>query len=250
LAPPAPAPAPPLEALLRAPLAAAARSSWRWVRSYREVLNRLRLWPERAAFDVQRAQLFGAEAEAGGALAQLAQAALAALDRCCGGAPQSGDAPAPAHAPALAPALAPAPTLAPARGLFPRCAQCKSSLELAQLVEGSATAVDWLSRQRPRMPSCPACRATLPRCALCLLPLLSINPLLELSHLLRGEAGRGSEAAPAPGGRLKDAMPIAEHWVWCLSCSHGGHMGHVREWFATHTVCAVAACMCHCVLQR
>jgi hypothetical protein len=227
----------PLEALVPAPLTAAVRAASRWVRSYREVLNRLRLWPERAEFDVMRAQLLGAES--GGILAGLAQAALAALERGGGAGPPAADAPAPASATA---------SYAPARSLFPRCAQCKTSLELPSLVEGSATAVDWLSRQRPRMPSCPACRATLPRCELCLLPLSSINPVLQLSHLLRGEeAGRGEAA---PGGRLRDSLPLSEHWAWCLSCTHGGHLEHLREWFATHSVCAAGGCMCQCALLR
>lgn len=35
-------------------------------------------------------------------------------------------------------------------------------------------------------------------------------------------------------------------FVFCLSCNHGMHAGHAREWFAKHSLCAVPDCDCSC----
>lgn len=50
-----------------------------------------------------------------------------------------------------------------AAALFVRCSSCGASLALPALLSNSASAVEWLSKQRPHMLSCPACRKTLPR---------------------------------------------------------------------------------------
>lgn len=47
--------------------------------------------------------------------------------------------------------------------LFVRCSSCGASLALPSLLSNSASAVEWLSKQRPHMLSCPGCRKTLPR---------------------------------------------------------------------------------------
>lgn len=47
--------------------------------------------------------------------------------------------------------------------MYVRCNSCKTNLSLPSLVEGSASAVEWLSRQSPHMLSCPGCRKSLPR---------------------------------------------------------------------------------------
>jgi len=33
---------------------------------------------------------------------------------------------------------------------------------------------------------------------------------------------------------------------FCLSCNHGMHAGHAKEWFERHTVCPVPDCECSC----
>jgi hypothetical protein len=93
-------------------------------------------------------------------------------------------------------------TLGPRRSqMHVRCGSCRASLSLPSLVEGSASGVEWLSRQRPHMLSCPACRKPLPRCALCLLPLGCINPVMQLQHEMRQRhaAARGSGGGAAGG---------------------------------------------------
>ncbi|KAI9249009.1 WD40-repeat-containing domain protein [Sporodiniella umbellata] len=37
-------------------------------------------------------------------------------------------------------------------------------------------------------------------------------------------------------------------YVWCQGCNHGGHLAHMREWFATEQLCATG-CGHSCVLQ-
>ncbi|KAI8377284.1 WD40-repeat-containing domain protein [Blakeslea trispora] len=37
-------------------------------------------------------------------------------------------------------------------------------------------------------------------------------------------------------------------YVWCQGCNHGGHLTHMREWFATESLCATG-CGHACVLQ-
>lgn len=66
--------------------------------------------------------------------------------------------------------------------LYVKCPSCRISLHLPSLVENSATAVEWLSKQRPHLISCPSCRKHLPRCELCLLPMGVINPVLQLQY--------------------------------------------------------------------
>ena len=50
-----------------------------------------------------------------------------------------------------------------AAALFVRCSSCGASLALPALLSHSASSVEWLSKQRPHMLSCPGCRKTLPR---------------------------------------------------------------------------------------
>lgn len=86
-------------------------------------------------------------------------------------------------------------------------------------MEGSASAVEWLTKQRPHMLACPSCRKSLPRCALCLLPMGCINPVIQLQHEIRqrtdarmnaglsatfGASGSGS-SAPVAGMGMGDS---------------------------------------------
>lgn len=92
------------------------------------------------------------------------------------------------------------------------------------------------------------------------------HPLHLHHHLLHHAppapgAGEEGDAAPPPPpppllfdlrprGHLRDAMPRGELMAWCQSCRHGGHAGHLAEWFASgRTVCPAAGCMCQCGLM-
>lgn len=70
------------------------------------------------------------------------------------------DGSAPAAAVSLSGTLALGPT--PSQ-MYVRCVACRTSLSLPALVEGSVSSVDWLSKQKPHMLACPACRKQLPR---------------------------------------------------------------------------------------
>lgn len=34
--------------------------------------------------------------------------------------------------------------------------------------------------------------------------------------------------------------------IVCVNCHHGGHFGHLKEWFDRNISCAVSTCDCDC----
>ncbi|KAJ8949341.1 hypothetical protein NQ314_008261 [Rhamnusium bicolor] len=61
-----------------------------------------------------------------------------------------------------------------------------------------------------KMSSCPNCRKPLPRCAICLM------------HM-------GTTTGESDGLKSTEF----DNWfTWCQTCRHGGHAGHMSEWFA------------------
>ena len=70
---------------------------------------------------------------------------------------------------------------------------------------------------------CPhrGCHKPLPSCCVCLEPL------------------RVSTNAKSP-------VELDDWIVWCSTCRHGGHKGHLTEWFGTFDECPVAGCTCQC----
>ena len=69
--------------------------------------------------------------------------------------------------------------------------------------------------------------------------------LLALSGALPGTQRR---VADDPTGRAWQTadVPFDEWMVWCNSCKHGGHAGHILDWFESHDKCPVSACECRC----
>ena len=42
-------------------------------------------------------------------------------------------------------------------------------------------------------------------------------------------------------------LSVFSSWfTWCQTCRHGGHAGHVIEWFLEHVECPVTGCTCKC----
>lgn len=80
---------------------------------------------------------------------------------------------------------------------------------------------------------CPHCRNPLPRCALC------------LKHL-----GTASGAFSIESGPDSKSSPFDNWFTWCQSCHHGGHAGHVMDWFKDHSDCPVAGCSCKCMASN
>ncbi|XP_055877328.1 GATOR complex protein MIOS-A-like [Biomphalaria glabrata] len=81
---------------------------------------------------------------------------------------------------------------------------------------------------RPKITCCPSCRKALPRCAVC------------LAHM-----GTSSAIGLESGSKAK-LVPFQEWFSWCMTCRHGGHAGHLREWFSQHGECPVTGCVCKC----
>ena len=82
---------------------------------------------------------------------------------------------------------------------------------------------------------CPHCRRLFPKCAICLRPLSYINPSLELAK---------AKSSPAP---LRPQEQSFAEWVgWCQKCRHGGHVGHLTQWFESNGECPVSGCSCRC----
>ncbi|PRT52935.1 SEH-associated protein 4 [Wickerhamiella sorbophila] len=95
---------------------------------------------------------------------------------------------------------------------FLRCTFCKAII-------GSSKEPKEQHKSPTTTIRCGNCKHYLPRCAVCLLSL-----------------GSGLETHDK-----------ADRWpVFCLSCSHGFHTKHAREWFAKYSVCPVPDCQCFC----
>lgn len=89
-------------------------------------------------------------------------------------------------------------------------------------------------QDKKKISSCPSCRKPLPRCSLCLLPMNCIPPSPDNRHLSEGLT-------------WSSGVQNFDDWFsWCQTCKHGGHSGHLAEWFKTHAVCPVSDCDCKC----
>eukprot|EP00007_Cunea_sp_BSH-02190019_P008955 CAMPEP_0174238428 /NCGR_PEP_ID=MMETSP0417-20130205/11187_1 /TAXON_ID=242541 /ORGANISM="Mayorella sp, Strain BSH-02190019" /LENGTH=1029 /DNA_ID=CAMNT_0015317259 /DNA_START=92 /DNA_END=3177 /DNA_ORIENTATION=+ len=119
--------------------------------------------------------------------------------------------------------------------VFVRCNYCNKSLSLSSASKSSR--VQSKSRygsgglrepsSQTELPSCPTCNKPLPHCSVCLLPFTSVS--------LPGPKAAGDKTE-------KGAPPRGfESWfTWCQTCRHGGHAGHLLEWFAVNSTCPVA----------
>ncbi|THH10667.1 hypothetical protein EW145_g1164 [Phellinidium pouzarii] len=95
-----------------------------------------------------------------------------------------------------------------------------------------------IAMQRKRAAACPLCGRALPRCSVCLMS-ISIVP----------DSGRECDLFHSS---FRDTVDDA--FVFCQSCRHGGHAGHIIEWFLgegeegdrRRRTCPVADCDCYC----
>jgi hypothetical protein len=81
--------------------------------------------------------------------------------------------------------------------------------------------------------ACPNCNAQMPRCGLCMMWLGSPDP---------------SKIGAAQ--TLKEEDMEARLIVFCMSCTHGFHGHHAKDWFARHAMCPVPDCQCMCGLLK
>eukprot|EP01063_Lacrimia_lanifica_P002688 TRINITY_DN11422_c0_g1_i1.p1 TRINITY_DN11422_c0_g1~~TRINITY_DN11422_c0_g1_i1.p1 ORF type:complete len:1050 (+),score=326.20 TRINITY_DN11422_c0_g1_i1:116-3151(+) len=89
------------------------------------------------------------------------------------------------------------------------CQDCRQNYDLQRATSSSGGAVS----------VCPYCSAPAPKCSVCVQVL-----------------GAGNDPS----------FPV-QNFTWCLTCKHGGHVGHLLEWFAEHKSCPVAGCNCECM---
>ena len=218
--------------------ASTARTRAAWIDAYRDLLNAWQLWEARVLFDVGRRERSARSAE------------LSATSS--GGAPASQT-------------FASAGDAAPPPAIRVCCQYCAAPLPLEALRSQAETGVaggggapesrsrqphqakylsSWLRRQKPVLACCPACRKTLPRCYVCLLPLSCLNPHLELQR--RQQRDRAGTSSVSSDNAALGALPFADWFTWCQRCKHGGHSHHIGLWFETNTVCGVSGCDCRC----
>lgn len=180
-----------------------------WIQTYRDLLDRLSLWEARSKFDHDRKSMFPAvDCEDSSILGSV----------------------------------------------YPRCGFCSAALiEIKSGAPGSSTQSRPLmsaasrvlgppsSSQITSLPSkssfCPNCKRPLPRCSVCLLPVTCTTP----NPSTRAVQGLAKEDTRA-------STDFNEWIVWCQSCRHGGHSGHLSEWFSIHSECPVPDCPCLCGL--
>jgi len=83
--------------------------------------------------------------------------------------------------------------------------------------------------------ACASCRKPLPRCSICLLNMGSLS-----THAQRGSSKAKTDAV---------VNSFANWFTWCQTCKHGGHAGHLLDWFKDHLECPVTGCLCKCNVQ-
>ena len=81
--------------------------------------------------------------------------------------------------------------------------------------------------------ACPSCGVQMPRCGLCMLWLGSPDP-----------------NKPGAYETLQAEDLESRLMVFCMSCTHGFHGHHARDWFARHAMCPVPDCSCMCGLLK
>ncbi|KAF1985276.1 hypothetical protein K402DRAFT_464592 [Aulographum hederae CBS 113979] len=104
--------------------------------------------------------------------------------------------------------------------------------------------------------TCPHCGRHVPRCAICLMWLGTPDPLKENSRApnpsssqhaqqgARDEKKDGEDRRRATEVEMEDLM--ARQVVFCITCNHGFHGGHAKDWFMRHQTCPVPDCQCMC----
>jgi hypothetical protein len=230
-------------------------NSWRreqtlckeWLDSYRDILNTWQMWKSRAMFDVGRADLLRR------LVSKQAAAEAVVTSRPAYGMRQQKNGQ-PANRQAIQRLSSRAATVTPSEcannssvlgseglaipnlppQLYARCNFCNTSLPLSKLRRQKGMEKNvWLNREKPVLSCCPSCRKPLPRCAVCLLPMGSLNPYLELKRdrLATSSAQAGaisrSSTVESNVGVVDDALsglanlPFVEWFTWCMRCKHG-----------------------------
>ncbi|RPB15421.1 hypothetical protein P167DRAFT_571494 [Morchella conica CCBAS932] len=183
-----------------------------WVESYRQLLNSWRLFHARAKFDVAR----GKHSRNRAGVMTVPEVQRQVYVRCtyCDRNISYG---------------APTPTAKPAGTSKPHM----NPREITQAPTSLAGV-----NAATKATVCPQCKKSLPRCAVC---------LLNLGTKYYKKSAEGGVVRGAEDGKSSDPGGEFDRWFnFCLSCNHGMHSGHAREWFARHVLCPVPECDCRC----
>ncbi|CAK1354731.1 unnamed protein product [Cercospora beticola] len=123
----------------------------------------------------------------------------------------------------------------PAGGITLRCNHC--NLSLARY-DGRSTTRREAKPEAKALPSiaagivCPKCGRHMPRCGLCRTWLGTPDP---------NRRGGGKDLS-----QFSNVM--SKFLTFCVSCEHGFHADHARNWFEKHDVCPVPDCRCLCTV--
>ena len=139
----------------------------------------------------------------------------------------------------------------PAQQVYASCNFCGKSVSVcAPGSKGGASKAQLSRTTNPNMKSklsgCPHCRKPLPRCAVCMMDLGS--PLASWGGPT-GPRVLTSTAKKIVGDASANnkSHPFSSWILWCQTCRHGGHSGHLLDWFAEHSDCPVTGCICRCL---
>eukprot|EP01132_Coremiostelium_polycephalum_P002094 gene2094-2581_t len=122
----------------------------------------------------------------------------------------------------------------PQTHIFAKCGYCQNSFSFDSISSGSMAGRNARPTSKVKVPCCPHCKQSLPRCSLCLLPLNCVVPGLDYKKPNHGEVWTAG------------AESFDDWFTWCQTCRHGGHAQHLLDWFKDHTVCPVTDCTCKC----
>jgi hypothetical protein len=107
--------------------------------------------------------------------------------------------------------------------IYLRCSHCKS------VITGKSDLQEPRKLQEDTLSRCENCNNPLPHCAVCLLPMGGPLPNFRI------------------GSNSDSRAQYFERWpTFCLSCNHGFHAGHAKEWFQKYDICPVPDCTCLC----
>ncbi|KAL3319675.1 hypothetical protein Ciccas_001643 [Cichlidogyrus casuarinus] len=108
---------------------------------------------------------------------------------------------------------------------------------------------------------CQSCKTPLPRCSVCLLHLNTFqNTSSNYSAMDTGALRRrlADTRARINLAEQQTGNPFGNWFVWCQACRHGGHAGHIADWFysveqqklfggsSVSIQCPVNGCSCRC----
>jgi len=238
-----------------------------WMGIYCQLLDRWSLWEQRAQLDAEIARFASRSSALAGAKIPASARATPSSSARRGVTPGRAAAVAAAAAAkqsgAAAAATARGDSAVAAVCMHAMCSFCGSNLSLPHLLRhhGDSGAAAHGQKVPGVVSGCASCQKSLPRCSVCLLPMRILNPQLEKAYQLRrlqrqrlsqgrnAGANKGSAAAQAADSPTLTAgtMPFRSWWAWCQLCKHGGHSGHMHDWFSTHAECPVSGCDCQCM---